>query len=399
MKIGIANFKSLLDIKFEPGLVNVFIGSNGSGKSALLEAIGVISAAISGRVDDSILYNKGVRLGTPSLYKSSFKGRDRLPLSIDFSIEYKKWSYRVNLSNPIEKPNPNWSYQTEKLEKNNIKIFGRSRASKFKIKNLPNVELDPYVGFLSFAQGINSENDDFAKEMYNFIKDYAIYTPNTTTMRGIQIDPFQREPLGLLGGRLSEAIDELMDIENEVFGTLDLDDLLELLSWAKQVSVGKVSKGIISPKVPMTQKTIKFTDRFMREGRNELTAYDASEGSLYVLFLLSLIMHKASPKMIAIDNFDQALNPRLARKVTKVFCEEALRNNKMCFLTTHNPLVLDGLDLKNDQIRLFTLDRNKSGHTIIKRVEINETLLNMGKKGYSLSQLWIEGRLGGIPNI
>ena len=31
------------------------------------------------------------------------------------------------------------------------------------------------------------------------------------------------------------------------------------------------------------------------------------------------------------------------------------------FLTTHNPLVLDGLDLSNDDIRLFSVDRDKNG--------------------------------------
>ena len=54
-KISIKNFKSLYDISFEPGNVNVFIGSNGSGKSSLLEAIGILSAAISDRVNNNAL--------------------------------------------------------------------------------------------------------------------------------------------------------------------------------------------------------------------------------------------------------------------------------------------------------------------------------------------------------
>ncbi|PRX67004.1 AAA ATPase-like protein [Cohnella sp. SGD-V74] len=51
--ITIKNFKSLSNITLEPGRVNVFIGANGTGKSALLEAIGVLSAAISDKVDDA----------------------------------------------------------------------------------------------------------------------------------------------------------------------------------------------------------------------------------------------------------------------------------------------------------------------------------------------------------
>jgi len=44
-KITIQGFKSLYDISdLELGLVNVLIGANGSGKTNLLEAIGVLGA-------------------------------------------------------------------------------------------------------------------------------------------------------------------------------------------------------------------------------------------------------------------------------------------------------------------------------------------------------------------
>ena len=69
-KISIKNFKSVYDISFEPGNVNVFIGANGSGKSSVLEAIGILSAAISDRVNNNALQRKGIRLSTSALYKS-----------------------------------------------------------------------------------------------------------------------------------------------------------------------------------------------------------------------------------------------------------------------------------------------------------------------------------------
>ncbi len=56
-------FKSIETVDFEPGSVNVLIGANGSGKSNLLEAIGILSAAVSGRVDDEALLRRGVRPG------------------------------------------------------------------------------------------------------------------------------------------------------------------------------------------------------------------------------------------------------------------------------------------------------------------------------------------------
>lgn len=61
-KISFGNFKCLYNIAFEPGKVNVFIGTNGSGKSTILEAIGLLSAAMTDRVDSASLQRKGGRL-------------------------------------------------------------------------------------------------------------------------------------------------------------------------------------------------------------------------------------------------------------------------------------------------------------------------------------------------
>ncbi|MCD8103881.1 MAG: ATP-binding protein [Lachnospiraceae bacterium] len=101
---------------------------------------------------------------------------------------------------------------------------------------------------------------------------------------------------------------------------------------------------------------------------SKFTGYDASEGALYVLFMLCLAMHPQSPSIFAVDSFDHALNPRLAKKMIEVFCEQIIRNGKQVFLTTHNPRVLDGLNLANDDIRLFAVDRDKDDFAQIQRI-------------------------------
>ena len=68
----VVGFKSLRDVSVDLGVVNVLVGANGSGKSNLLEALGIVSAAISGQVDDESIRRRGVRLGVPPLYKSSY---------------------------------------------------------------------------------------------------------------------------------------------------------------------------------------------------------------------------------------------------------------------------------------------------------------------------------------
>ena len=71
----VRTFKSLDDVSVDLGRVNVFIGANGSGKTNLLEALGILSAAADGKVDDQALLARGVRPGLPALYKSAFPAR------------------------------------------------------------------------------------------------------------------------------------------------------------------------------------------------------------------------------------------------------------------------------------------------------------------------------------
>ena len=75
------------------------------------------------------------------------------------------------------------------------------------------------------------------------------------------------------------------------------------------------------------------------------------------------------------------------------FCDEVLKNKKHVFMTTDKPFVLDGLDLKNEDIRLFVADRNKKGYADIKKIQVSEQLIN---EGQPLSRIWISGRLEGV---
>ena len=71
--IKISRFKSLKNLSLDLGRVNIFVGSNGAGKSSILEAIGLSSAAIYRSIEDRDLISRGIRLTPTELMKSSFK--------------------------------------------------------------------------------------------------------------------------------------------------------------------------------------------------------------------------------------------------------------------------------------------------------------------------------------
>ena len=101
-EINVKNFKSLYDVSIQPGKVNVFIGANGSGKSTILEAIGILSGAMTDRVNNSVLQRKGIRLSASALYKSKFKTMERDGLTVNLGIQWQdggdRKSTRLNSS-------------------------------------------------------------------------------------------------------------------------------------------------------------------------------------------------------------------------------------------------------------------------------------------------------------
>ena len=404
-------FKSIENVEFEPGRINVLIGANGSGKSNILEALGVLSAAVSGRVDDEALLRRGVRPGVPALYKCSFpdiKG----PLHIHFGAWSGSSSYEVSLFNPINDPAPVWRFHTENLQQGQQRIVGRSHRGALKH--------NPEAGLAALKMVDLTEGDE-ALSLLNELRDFAIYTPNTPALRGIVADSQQRQPVGLAGGQLANSLWEIlraralsnlrankpkqdkeeMGVEEAEFLNRVHQDTLILIDWAKGYTTARSSTMPLSPSVGSTEKVIRFTDRFMKSGRDVLSGYDASEGALYVLFHAVLAAHPRSPQVCAVDNADHGLNPRLARELFRRICDWYLHSpySRQIFLTTQNPLSLDGLPLQNDQVRLFSVSRTEKGRTVVNRIVLDERLEKMAEKDWTLSRLWVMGHLGGVPNV
>ena len=130
--LSVRTFKSLEDVTVDLGLVNVFIGANGSGKSNLLEALGVLSAAADGKVDAQTLLARGVRPGVPALYKSAFPATPgkKVPPHLYFGASGGSAKYEISLHNPLKKPAPAWRFKTERWEDDddNRRLVGRSPA-------------------------------------------------------------------------------------------------------------------------------------------------------------------------------------------------------------------------------------------------------------------------------
>ena len=421
-RLAIRRFKSIHKSSFKPGRVNLFIGGNGAGKSNVLEAIGVVSAALERGTSDDDLGRKGVRITPPELMKSAFKHRD-LPRTLEITAALPdETTYRVNLSGSPE--DTMLAFFSETCIHGGEKIFGRSpRGSR--------VLGESISGKLSRHRSIWDQVRnafEFPPAVENALESlykFAIYTPQTDFLRGVKSGRVHTPPIGLHGEGLPEAVRGLLrqlrrlerrkkisvtrkKHKTKYELTYRATRLAFLPQWASRVKVGKIEEYMASRDMPDRDRDmVYFIDKFMHGRRNTLSVYDSSEGTLFLLFAAVLLSHSESPGVFALDNVDSALNPAMTRalleaviEMTNTSCQENLDiGPRQVFLTSHNPSSLDAFDLFDEHQRIFVVERNEEGHTEITRLRPNRGMSREdwyeAANGRSLSQLWLDGWIRG----
>jgi predicted ATPase len=368
--LRIGHFKSIYSAELQFGSANLFVGPNGSGKSNVLEALGILASAISKGLDPSILDDRGIRLSVPTMFKSAFK-KTKLPQSFRLEAVFENGSYECSIRAGERKTS--LEFHSEALYENGNKIFGRG----------PNgVRVDPKV---IISPGFDSSRVEASRSLWDVFSPFAkisesfrseltqfgnfsIYAPQTAIMRGVAVDPRVKEPLGLTGSGLAAAFsDVLAQRGGDAKERRRIDRLLSLIwepGWTDQIKVGAFDSQVVPTHIKSEGKILYLRDRFMNVNRNFLSAFDASEGTLYLTFVAVLLAHKDAPNSFALDNVDGTLNPKLVRRladaIVEACCDQALEpdNRKQCFVTSHHPSSLDSFDLFNEDHAVFVAHRN-----------------------------------------
>lgn len=382
-EITIKNFKSIANDTIELGRVNVFIGENGCGKSNILEAVGFASAALEyNEVDNESVLKRGVRIAKPSLIVSNFKSTERLnTFTINLQLiekELTKINFRAN-----NKENIYEEWEVSRENKNFDKVNEPQEIYESRFEQIKQVTEKASIILKNFF------NDPYRLAL----KDYLIYCLTTPGLRGFTNES-RKEPLGIYG----EGLDILIASfdEEEI---AKLKSYQYLISWLDDFFIDvQNSLKFKGYKSNRSTSTLYFVDKHMPKDNNIFSLENANEGILHVLFYLAAMISKRTPQFFAIDNIESCLNPHLCRHLMEEICKLAKSQDKQLLITTHNPAILDGLNLFDDEIRLFEVNRTDKGYTKTTRIKVKpEIQSEMGRK-YKLSELWTRGFLGTTPD-
>lgn len=434
--ISIKNYKSIKSIEVPLARINVFIGENGAGKSNLLESIVLAGAASANKLDNEFLASRGIRVTQPEYMRSAFPGADAShPITISVTGDgetkvfeltnsnepYSKWEALITgndhlnvgfdgfvesikdfarstqndgsqeanskevVSSFIQTMVDQLKHDYERKINDAVKkakIKKRSQGQKsISLTGRVTIDESKNIGLAEAFVSSLRKQSDLSKALQSFI----IFSPENTALRTFRFDG-QVEPLGINGEGLLKLISVLAEDENGA--TLEeIKSSLKLLGWFEDLG--------LTDDVLQGSKRLELKDRYLPSGLKGFDQMSTNEGFLFLLFYFVLFSSDLTPKVFAVDNIDASLNPKLCQRLMRTLVTLAKKHDKQVILTTHNPAILDGLNLDDDDQGLFVVSRGRMGDTKIKPVK--KPISKDGAPPVRLSEMFIKGILGGLP--
>ena len=380
--IQIKNFKSIVDLTLDLGRFNVIIGANGCGKTNILEAITFASAASQDKLDSEYLMNRDIRVTDPQFMFNAFDDTENTetPLSLIIVNVTSKYKLNTNVAIGYDNESKKWMNFTgltdkfliqnalERLEEQTGKTFDFLHREDINFLEIDRTHPEIFNGFKSAL----IEKPELSS--------FVTYRPSESHLR--KTFEARMTPFGIKGEGLLRYLKDLGKESIVLFE--EINKGLHLLDWFDEFSI---PEGLLS-----NEYALSIGDKYLKESMHSFDQRSTNEGFLYLLFYLTLFNSKDTPQFFAIDNIETSFNPKLCTKLTEYLIESSRKNEKQVILTTHSPYVLDGLDLSNDDIRLFVARRNIDGHTRLERINYRED------RNMLLSELWMSGLIGGLPD-
>jgi predicted ATPase len=395
--VKISNFKSVVDLTMELGSFNVLIGENGCGKSNIIEAIAFGAAASADKLDNEFLGSRGIRVTKPDFMFSAFtNGKKKKPININITHNQRIYNYDlvIDLDNPKK-----WiDFSKEKATTVIRNLFiafldsDNSKKDKFLSSLKDNTVVIPdLTGIFNSFKDDNDYRNFFSKfnpsaieRLFSHpdISNYIVYSPEQSSLRKFE-ETTQIYPLGIKGEGLFQYLKELAFDKESRKILKEIKYNLALLDWYEDF---QLPKNLMS-----NEYALNIKDRYLDSNLQYFDQRSTNEGFLYLLFYSTLFISKSTPAFFAIDNIDTSFNPKLCMELTRNLALLAQKHGKQVIITTHNPAILDGLNLQDDNQRLFVVRRNDEGHTKARRVEYKPG------RTMKLSEVWTNGYIGGLP--
>jgi predicted ATPase len=382
-KLHIENFRSLRNVTWEPGDLNVLIGPNAGGKSNLLKAIEFLAATANGELREHVTQEGGIRPITwnwsanaiafraiVSQMESQPKTVENDSVTFDFALKErdKPGDYMV-VSESLSIPLPGYGEPRQEI------LTRDWRTAK----------IDDGINEIVVGSG-DLKADESALQYTSFprshglVSSFARYVGRWSAYQSFRTDPrapvrqaevSRRETtLKTNGANLASVLHTLYS-DNSTFE----NDINEAMNAAFGDEFVKL---VFSPDAADQRIQLKVRWKSLE---NPVPSWDLSDGSLRFLFLLVILANPNPPPLVAIDEPETGLHPRMIPIIAE-FAADAARRTQVVF-ATHSPEFLDAITSYEPVTTVVESQNSESTVENISKEQLDHWL-----KAYTLGELF-----------
>ncbi len=381
-RINIENFKSLRKVDLKLGRLNLFIGTNASGKSNFFDTLRVLKGIADGKSGAQVFDE--IRGGIQNALFRSKEDPD--------PARYGEMSIRVSLAAP---PPPALAYDLafdtetaitrEYLQANGKAVFEWSQTDKshFRVNGrifgfypnaLESSQLLLAYRTEQFPESAVKKQKDLIKSWKDRLNSVQFLTLDPQTLRQYGTTPQPRQ-IGEFGKDFASVIAAIC---------ADAKSKSAYLSWLKELTPAEVENVGTLPGVGHDRMF------FIKEEGREFEARVLSDGTLRFAAIAAAFFQPDMPRIMAIEETENGIHASRLRLLVELLRNQAAAEQVQVVATTHSPLLLEWLKPEEYGTTFFCQCDEDSGASIIKPLT---ELPNFEKivARQSISDLFAEG--------
>lgn len=427
-QLRIQNFKSIRDVTLNLESVNLFIGPNNSGKSNILKALEFFS---------SIILNSE---NLNEVKKFTFNRRETTiikPCAISLLFEYgdEKWLYVLNVwDGKIKMEFVEFAFYlgTNSVEISNIDILNIETWGKYFKEGILNSNSEVYKNsiarYFEFGNEFNAYSSIFIRKNHmdiNYSKSYESYIPGIkgsltnssfldNTFSDFLRNLFIYKPeLGLIKHPIKNK--ENLELEFLDANCYNLAEFIFNFSQNHKKNYNDFIldfkkcvhefEDISTPYDPSDNTKTSLKLKFFDKKGEGYWIDEVSDGVIYFLALLAIIHQPNPPKVLLLEEPETGIHPRRIKEIVDYIFKLADEKSIQIILTSHSPLVLNKFNSTPQSVNVFD---KENGETKVKNLKVDiidvsndeQNRAGVPEINYtsSLSDYWIDGFIGGIPD-
>ena len=404
-RIEIENFKSLQKVDLALGNLNLFVGTNASGKSNFFDALRFLQGVGYGFTIDEILNGKpksagsevwqAIRGGSARVGFASRQATDGVQdpvvaFTVHMTIAGRKYRYSIGIA-----PG-NGSVRNESLSVDEKSIFDSSQVTNesgspvLTVRYYPGQRgRQPHLDFQKSRPVLHQliGHDDCVKTHREQISNFIMAMSNTQ-----RIDP---SPAILREYSQAQAV-KRMGERGENFAALvktivgDPKDHEAYVSWLKQLTPVELDD------VSVLAGALSEPLFAIREAGVDRPAPILSDGTLRFAAIAAAFFQKDMPDILTIEEIENGIHPSRLRLLVELLRSQSTTGDRQIMATTHSPIVLAWLESEDYRHTFFCKRDEQTGASVITALDQIPNFMDLVKKhpiGDLFAEGWLEGAL------